>query len=350
MSNIVKVGIAGLGRSGWNLHADALSRLPEHYTVAAAMDLSEQRRSEANTRFGCPTFGVFADLANADVDLIVVATPSPFHAEHAIAALQAGKHVLVEKPLASSVAEVDAMISAARAADKVLTVGQNYRYHGDFRTISEVMASGKLGGIVQIRVAVHQFSRRWDWQTLRANNGGIMTNHGAHVLDWLLLHLEDDDPEVFCHLVNTPLYAGDADSHAKIIIRPRYGPLLDIELTHSNAYPQANYTVMGTQGSLSGTRQNLRWKYFVPGNERVLELDTTPTADRSYNREDLTFTEESAVLTDTFSGGWLQLYRDLYGTLRENEPLKITPESVRKQIYIFSKCRASANWSVHGAS
>ena len=246
--------------------------------------------------------------------------------------------------MAASVAEVDTMIAAAQAADRVLTVGQNYRYHSDFRTVSEVMASGKLGNIVQIRVAVHQFSRRWDWQTLKKNNGGIMTNHGAHVLDWLLLHIDDDDPEVFCHLVATPLYAGDADSHAKIIIRPQSGPLLDLELTHCNAYPQDNYTVMGTKGSLTGTKKHLRWKYFVPENERALELDTTPTADRSYNHETLTFTEESAEVGDTFNDDLLLLYGDLYGTLREHKPLQITPESVRKQIYIFGKCRASAAW------
>ncbi len=344
MPPLIRVGIAGLGRSGWNLHADALSRLPEHYQVAAAMDLSEPRRAEAEARFACDTFATFAALATADVDLIVVATPSPFHTEHAVAALGAGKHVLVEKPLARSVAEVDTMIAAAKAADKVLTVGQNYRYHNDFRAVGEVMASGKLGKIVQIRVAIHQFSRRWDWQTLRKNNGGIMNNHGAHILDWLLLHVQDDDPEVFCHLVDTPLYAGDADSHAKILIRPKDGPLLDIELTHCNAYPQPNYTVMGTRGSLSGTKELLRWKYFVPENEGVLELDTAPTADRSYNREALTFTEESREITEKFNDDWVQLYQDLYGTLRENKPLTITPESVRRQIRIFDRCRVSASW------
>ena len=56
MPDIVKVGIAGLGRSGWNLHADTLSRMPEHYRVAAAMDVSAQRRTEAEAKFGCDTF------------------------------------------------------------------------------------------------------------------------------------------------------------------------------------------------------------------------------------------------------------------------------------------------------
>lgn len=342
-TNPVKVGIAGLGRSGWSRHALTLEHLGEHYRVSAVMDPDPARRGEAAERFGCATFDTFAELANTEVDLIVVATPSQFHLEQTLTGLRAGKHVIVEKPLASSVAEVDAMIAAAKAANRILTVTQNYRYHAYVQTLSEVMASGKLGEIVQIRVAFHQFSRRWDWQTLRENNGGILTNHGAHILDWLLLHFEDDDPEVFCHLVNTPLYVGDADSHAKVIIRPKDGPLIDLELTHTNAYPQDDFLVMGTQGSLSGDKKRLRWTYFVPENEAPLALDPSP-ADRSYNRETLTLIEESVQLGDSFRDDMQRLYRDLYATLREGQPLQITPESVRRQIKIFNQCQASAGW------
>ena len=344
MSEAVRVGIAGLGRSGWNMHANALSKLPEHYRVVAVMDLDEVRRAEANEKFGCETFSSFDDLVNADIELTVVATPSQFHTEHTVTALQAGKHVIVEKPIAPNVAEVDKMIAAAKAADKRLTVNQNYRYHSYYQKIDEVMSSGVLGSIVQIRVAIHQFSRRWDWQTLRKNNGGILTNHGAHALDWLLLHFADDDPEVFCHLVDTPLYAGDADSHAKVIIRPKDGPLIDLELTHANAYPQDSYLVMGTQGSLTGTREELCWKYFVPENEAGLSLDPEPTADRSYNRETLAFTEESVQLNESFGDDMVLLYQDLHASLRTGASLAITPESVRRQIALFDRCRASAGW------
>lgn len=345
MADVVKVGIAGLGRSGWKLHAAALARLPEQFEVVAVLDPREERRAEAEAKFACATFDTFADMAKADMELMVIATPSQFHTEQTIAALQAGKHVLVEKPLARTVAEVDTMIAAARKADRILTVGQNYRYHPDVQAIAEIMASGKLGEIIQIRVAIHQFSRRWDWQTLRENNGGIMANHGAHALDWLLLLFKDEDPEVFCQLLATPLYAGDAESHAKMIIRPDDGPLIDIELTHANAFPQDTYTIMGTQGSLTGTRERLRLKYFLPEHERALELDLQPTADRSYNHEALTFIEEQVELDQTAFNNLVPLYQDLYGTLRQGKPLQITPESVRRQIHVFTKCRESAGWN-----
>lgn len=344
--NPISVGIAGLGRSGWNLHAKALARLPEQYKIAAVMDLSEERRAEAYESFGCQTFRRLDALLNSDIDLVVLATPSHLHSEHTLKALQAGKHVMVEKPLAKSVAEVDKMIAASKEAGKVLTVNQNYRYHHDIRTLNEVIASGKLGELVQIRVAIHQFSRRWDWQTVRERNGGILTNHGAHAIDWLLLHFEDEDPDVFCHLVNTPLYAGDADSHAKVIIRPKDGPLIDIELTHCNAFPQDSYLIMGTTGSLKGNKQSITWRYFNPDKEQALKLNMEPTIDRSYNRESLCFTEEVVELNTSFGEAMVQLYTDLYNTLRNGAALTITPESVRRQIAIFEKCWDAAGWTL----
>src|SRR6187402_2861397 len=110
--NPISVGIAGLGRSGWSIHAAGLSQLPEHYRVAAAMDFDAGRREEAATKFGCQTYDNFAALiADPAVELIVVATPNRFHAPNAIDALRAGKHVLCEKPFGTSSREAGEMIA-----------------------------------------------------------------------------------------------------------------------------------------------------------------------------------------------------------------------------------------------
>ncbi len=339
----IRVGILGLGRSGWNMHADALSKLPEHYRVTAVFDPNRERRAEAETRFGCRSFDELDALLKEDLELVVVASPSHLHTEHVVKAFEAGHHVLAEKPLAGTLEEVDTMIAAGRHAGKLFSVNQNYRYKDDFRKVSEVMASGKLGEIVQIRMSIHQFSRRWDWQTLRRFNGGILNNHGAHVLDWMLTHFTDDEPELFCQLLCTPLYAGDADSHAKVVLKPKDGPIMDAELTHCNAYPQNTWLVMGTQGSLTGTSRELRWTYFDPDTLPPLELSTEPTPDRSYNRESLPLIEETLVLEPIPNGDLVLLYRDLFTSIREGTPLAITAESVRRQIALLERCRKVAH-------
>ena len=340
MTNPIKVGIAGLGRSGWGIHANALAQVTDHFAVAAVCDPDQSRQEEAKSRFNCRTYNDYAGLvADEAIELMVVATPSQLHRDDSITALRAGKHVIVEKPMAPSLAEVDQMIAAAQETGQILTVNQNYRYAADYQKIKTVVESGVLGRIVQIRFANHSFSRRWDWQTLKKYGGGILNNHGAHSIDWALQLIADPEPEVIAHMERTSLYAGDAESHAKVLLRPKNGPLIDIELTHANAYPQENCLIMGTRGSLSSNRKLIRWKYFDPEDASPLVLDTRPTPDRSYNRETLPWREETYQPYHNFSGNVQHLYRDLYAAIRDGGPLVITPESVRRQIVVLEKCR-----------
>ena len=82
MPNPIRTAIAGLGRSGWNIHANLLAPLSNLYEVAAVVDGEQSRRAEANQRFGCSTHTEFGDLVkNGDIELIVVALPSFLHAD-----------------------------------------------------------------------------------------------------------------------------------------------------------------------------------------------------------------------------------------------------------------------------
>ena len=341
ISTPINVGIAGLGRSGWGIHAEAFSQLPELFNVVAVCDPEARRRDEAQDRFDCLATTDFADLAtDKAIELVVVATPSHLHHSDAVVALEAGKHVIVEKPMAVDLAGVDAMLAAAKASGKVLTVNQNRRYSVDFLKVKEIIESGVLGRIVQIRINVNNFARRWDWQTLKAYGGGTLNNTGAHFVDLAMRLIDDPEPEVFCHMENTPLYAGDAESHLKLILKPSQGPVIDLEITNTCAFPQDTWLVMGTQGTLRCTNRLAHWKYFDPATVPPLVLDTAPTPDRSYNREDLPWQEVEEMLTPDGRRDVLQLYRDLYATLRNGAPLVITPESVRRQVAILERCRA----------
>jgi len=338
----IRVGVAGLGRSGWNMHVATLLKLPELFEITAVCDLDATRLAEAESTIGCRTASTYAALvAGGDIDLMVVATPSHHHADDTIAALQAGMDVIVEKPMATTLDEIDRMIAAAKENGRLLTVNQNYRYAADFLQIKKVLDSGVLGEILLIRLAQHQFRRRWDWQTVKEYGGGILNNHGAHYIDWALQFINDSKPKVaVSHLANTPLYAGDADSHAKLILQPEAGPMVDIELTHACAFPQENTLIMGTQGTLSSTRKEIRWKYYRPEDVPPLVLDREPTPNRDYNSEEFPMWEESVRPVRNFNGDLEHLFSDLYATIRQDAPLVITPESVRDLMAILETCRS----------
>lgn len=337
----IRVGIAGLGRSGWGIHANAIAQMSEKFRVVSVCDPDPRRRQEAVERFDCMAYPNIDELiADEAVELTIVATPSQLHVDDAVRAMQAGKDVMVEKPMAPSLGGAKKMITVAGETGRLLTVNQNYRYHPDFLKVKEVVDSGVLGRIVQMRMTGNGFRRRWDWQTLKEYGGGDLNNKGAHTIDWAVHFFSDPEPEIYCHMETTPLFAGDAESHVKLIINPSDGPLIDIELANCCAYPQDAWLVMGTQGTLvSRNRREIRWKYFAPAEASPLVLDTRPTEDRGYNREELPWQEESFTLDFNFGESMKPLYDDLYAAVRKRTPLAITPESVRRQIEILERCR-----------
>ena len=343
-SNPVRVGIAGLGRSGWDIHARTLEGLTDRFRVVAVTDADPIRRKEAAEKFGCRTYDQFEALAaDEEVELLVVATPSYLHAPHAVAALRAGKHVLSEKPMAAHLRGAEEMLAAAKESGRILTVFQNRRYAQDFVQVKKVIDSGRLGRIVQIKISHNGFGRRWDWQTLKKYGGGSLNNTGPHVFD-VALELfgggPDDMPEVFADLQRT-LTSGDADDHVKVLLKKAGRPTIDIEISSACPYPGGDaWNVMGTAGGLRGNANALEWKWvdFAKFPPRPVQ-DAPQAAGREYNFEQLTFEEDRWEVDPALPSGETMYYQDLYATLREGKPLAIDPRSVRRQIAVLEECR-----------
>jgi len=338
MPTPVSVGIVALGRSGWSIHAAILATLPDLYRVVAVADPNPQRLQEARAQFGCATYKTIDRLLkDPAVELVVVAAPSHLHARYTIKALKAGKAVVCEKPMARTLREADRMIQTAQETGQLLTVFQNRRYSPDFLKVREVIASGVLGEILLVRMAWHGFGRRWDWQTLQRFGGGSLNNTGPHAIDQALQLLGPAQPKITCDL-RRALTLGDADDHVKIILQAPGAPLIDIEITAACAYPQEPWLIMGTRGSLTGSATQLRWKYFIPSELPPRQLDPTPTPDRSYNRDEIPFHEESWTMAEGQGWGWDSYYRDLYATLRQGAPVPVTAESARRVMWVIEQC------------
>lgn len=334
----IRVGIAGLGRSGWSIHARLVEALPDHFQVVAVVDADATRREEAIDRFDCQAYDQYDELlADPAVELVVMALPNFLHADGSIQALAAGKHVVCEKPMATSLADAERMVAAAAKSDKILTIFQQRRYNPDFVKVKEIIDSGILGRIVQIRIAEAKFSRRWDWQTLQKFGGGTLNNTGPHFLDQALQLFGPTEPDVFCHLDRT-LTLGDADDHLKLVLKGEDAPTIDIEISSAVAYPSKTWNVMGTRGGLSGSTRELQWKWLIDEEMPSRELDTKPTPNRSYNRDELTWHEDSWTLEGNAGEAYVQYYTDLFATIRGTQSLVITPESVRRVIWLQEEC------------
>ena len=338
----INVGIVGLGRSGWDIHSKLLEKLSDRYRVAAVCDADPLRRNEAERQFKSRSYETLPEfLKDSEVELAIIATPSHLHAANTIEALKAGRNVVCEKPMAGKLSDADLMIKTAKKTGKVLTVFHNRRYFPDFLKVREVINSGKLGRIVEIKMTWNGFGRRWDWQTLRKFGGGTLNNTCPHAIDQALHLFGDKEPEIYCHMEKT-VALGDAEDHVKIIFRAKGAPMVDLEVSSACAYAGDSWLIMGTQGGLRGEFTKLQWKYFDPAKLPRRTVSEFPVADRSYNADNIPWQEESWDIDQDRSPGQAGFYVDLYETLKNNAPLAITPESARRVMWVIERCHKIA--------
>jgi predicted dehydrogenase len=337
----IKVGVAGLGRSGWDIHIKAMRPMTDKYKVVAVLDNLEERRKQAAGEFDCATYERYEDmLADANVDVVVVAMPTDLHVPWSLQALSAGKHVIVEKPVGKDLAECDVLIEAEQQSDRTVTVFQNRRYEADFLKIREIVESGALGRVNFIRYTGMSYRRRWDWQTVKKLGGGTLRNTGVHMLDQLMEFSGAADPEVFCKMDNV-LSSGDAEDWVQLILTAPDAPTMEIDLFANCSYPQGGWLILGQKGSLMTAKNEVKWKVVKDfGNLPEKPLDLTPTADRGYNSEKLEFEEFSWTPEDTGLPRPMAaaFYRDVYAQLRAAAPQKITLASVRRRMVVIDYC------------
>jgi len=183
----LEVALVGYGYVGKTFHAPLIAATPG---LALRTVVSSD---PAKVAADLPDVRVVADLeaalADPAIDLVVIATPNALHAPQAIAALRAGKAVVVDKPFAVTAAEAQTMAEAARAADKLLAVFHNRRWDSDFLTLQRLMADGVLGQIVQFESHFDRFRPvvRDRWRERGGPGAGAWMDLGPHLLDQALV-------------------------------------------------------------------------------------------------------------------------------------------------------------------
>ncbi|HEX8520844.1 MAG TPA: Gfo/Idh/MocA family oxidoreductase [Tepidisphaeraceae bacterium] len=334
--------IIGLGRAGWNIHVDQLRNRTDA-KIAAVLDPVQQRRDQAAAEFGCKTYTSLPELLEQpDIDVVVIASPTHRHAPDATASFRAGKHVIVEKPMATGLAEADAMIKAAADAERKLFIHQNYRFRKEFLLMKEIIAGGTIGRVYHIRNYISSFARRNDWQTLSKNGGGVLNNTCVHFLDQILQLLPGTVTTVMSDLQQIAS-AGDVEDHVKAFIRTDSGATADMEISTAQniAIPLPKWIICGTTGTFTadGTNYTLRW--FDPAQAPPLTAIDGPATDRKYgNNDNLPWQEKTGTMEDAQSIG--SFYDNVFAVLRANQPMIITPQSVRETMRVIRLIRTSA--------
>lgn len=214
------VGIFGAGRVSGG-HAHAVTNV-EGLRLVAVAEPDAERRNRFTERFPCEGYANHIELlARQDIHLILAGLPHWLHAPMVLDALNAGKHVLVEKPMACTLEECDAMISAASANGVSLMTGHHHRFVGENIAAKEVILSGELGEIVLATETWHKpfgLATRPPWFLDRTKGGGMWLMNAAHMIDRLLWFVESEVVAVK-GLVSNRIMKQKADDSAAAMIQ-----------------------------------------------------------------------------------------------------------------------------------
>jgi predicted dehydrogenase len=267
----IRWGVIGCGDVVRKRVAGAILGHPQSRLVAAC------RRDQARLHDFCRAFGVErgysrdADLLNdPDIDAVYLATPVRLHLPQALAAARAGKHVLVEKPMALSVAECDRMIEACRAGGVRLGVAYYRRFYPAVARIKEVLAAGEVGRPLSVAaVASSRFGigpqDEASWRVVLAEGGGgALMDIGSHRVDLFLdLFGEVTGVEACCA---TRLGSHEAEDCATVLLQFRAGVHATLQCFFGTAVPADDFSVLGTRGRLAASPLN--------GGRLVVDLGT----------------------------------------------------------------------------
>ena len=193
MKKIYQVGVIGGGGGIGHHHILGFQQSP-YAKVAAIAETSEARGQESLKRFGIPDLHLDyrALLRRKDIDVVSIALPNYLHARVAIEALRAGKHVMLDKPMATNARDAEKILAAAKRARKVFMVGQNMRFTPDSQQLKTMIQAGDLGQVYHAKAYWLRRSgipRIGSWFTRKKfAGGGACYDIGVHLLD-LTLHL-----------------------------------------------------------------------------------------------------------------------------------------------------------------
>lgn len=331
---MIRTGVIGYGVSARAFHLPLLSA-SGRFEVSA---ISTSREAEAlSGRPGTRVFASAAELIGSDdLDLVVITAPNDVHYELARQSLQNGLHVVLEKPMVTSVSEVRSLAALARDKERTLTVFHNRRWDGDFRTVSKLIAGGQLGRIQYFESHFDRFRPEVQsrWRERPGAGAGLWWDLGPHLVDQALC-LFGTPKALTARTLSTREGAEVADYFHVLLHYDK----VEVVLHGSSlaAGPNRRFEVQGAAGSYI--------KYGLDPQEGQLRAGMSPL-DPGYgieaeDRYGLLHTASGAKPVETESGGYQDFYRGVADSIEAGTPSPVTAEETIPVIGILELAESS---------
>jgi scyllo-inositol 2-dehydrogenase (NADP+) len=337
----LKVGVVGFGISAKVFHLPFITTLPEHFELKSIL---QRKGNEAQETY--PDVKILRSIeeliADPELDLIVITTPNDTHFPYTKLALEAGKHVVLEKPFTNTTAEGKELVKIADASDKVLSVYQNRRYVSDFRTIKDILDKKLLGDIHEFEAHYDRYraeARLTAWREAPLAGSGILYDLGAHIIDQVLYFF--GMPKFITADIRLQRPHARVDDFFNIWLDYGFNKvILHAGMLVREAGPR--YMIQGTSGSFI--------KYGEDPQEARLRAGELPIGeDWGAEAEDiygLIHTEiDGKIIKQKYpslKGSYADYYLDLYDSIVNGKPVKQKPEHGYNTIRIMELAMLSS--------
>ena len=274
-------------------------------------------------------------LEDKSIDLIIVNTPTYTHYEYARRALEAGKHIVVEKAFTTSVAEGKALIALAQKVNKKIAVYQNRRWDSDFLTVQQIIQQGLLGKINEAEIHFDRFNLLIGPKLHKEQPGpgaGILKDLGPHIIDQAL-HLLGKPTALFADIRTTRDNSAVDDWFDIILMYPDFR--VRLKAGYIVREPLPSYIFHGTKGSLIKSRGDIQeaelQKGIIPSGEDWGKEAVNNEGIIHYEKEG-EFIKEQVV---TAKGNYMKFYETVYHAITQNLPMPVTAEEGTAVIQII---------------
>ena len=321
---MIKIGIIGAGAIARS-HSKALEKIEEARLVAVYDVISDKAEALAR-QYDARPFKEVPALIDA-VDAVFILTPPFAHQEPVVAAARAGKDILLEKPIALSLADADEMIEAIKEAGVKFMVGFNFRYQAPFRKMAEIVRSGGIGDLVYAWAKIFNYypTSGWDerrrqdhWRMSMKDSGGRISEFATHSIDWLL-SFAGPAREVFAK--TTTAVEGLEVDDTDIVIMDFAGGVGKVEIAlTAQTIRERSFGILGKAAGLFYDGKNL---WMRRKDEEAVEIEPGPSPSRQEHFMRCILEDKEPVPGGEEARHNLQIVLAAYESARTGRPVKI---------------------------
>ena len=336
---MINTAVIGYGYAGRAFHSYLIG-LEEGLNLYAIATRNAERREAAREAYPNAKMYQTIDEVIADdaIELVVLATPHDTHAELAIKAMDAGKHLVTDKIMAMNAAEADAMIAAGERNDVMLSVFHNRRWDWDYLTVKKVIADGLLGTPYLFQVGIMRYGAPGGWRGIKKHSGGILYDWPAHFVDQALLFGDAPVESVYCDIHYNTKWDTDIGNYGNLIIKFENDMRYQIEISNLSMAEKPRWYVVGDEGGLI--------KYGLDPQEGPMREGDIDSAEEDPANYAKVWTaaggERREIVVESVRGSWKSYYKNIADVLNDGAELVVKPEEMRNVMKVYDAAMESA--------